>query len=254
MQRVTIPLAIALCSSFLAACGGSTRSPQTGSTAAHVHDRSPAAGALARARAVAFVRAVNLTAADVPGFAPSREKHAKSRAERLAEGDLYRCAGARGPSTSRAHEDLANAGSPSFQLKRGIIDLSVSSEVGVARSAAVARAELGVIHQARVRACFERYLHKVLSGSGAADARVEGVSIQSGNPPAPGTSGSFGWRVSATFGLHGVKIPVYLDLLGFVYGPARVTLISSGAIRPFPAFAQQHLFELLLGRAIAHGL
>jgi hypothetical protein len=60
--------------------------------------------------------------------------------------------------------------------------------------------------------------------------------------------------VRATFGLEGLKVPVYLDLLGFVYGPARVTLVSSGALRPFPAVAQQRLFTLLLQRARAHGL
>ena len=43
----------------------------------------------------------------------------------------------------------------------------------------------------------------------------------------------------------------YMDILGFVYGPARVTLFSSGALQPFPAAAEQRLFSLLLGRAKA---
>ena len=80
------------------------------------------------------------------------------------------------------------------------------------------------------------------------------VHIQSGSPPAPGAAGSFGWRVSASFGVGGVTVHVYLDLLGFVYGPARVTLLSSGALRPFPALAQQRLYEVLLARARAHAL
>jgi hypothetical protein len=42
-----------------------------------------------------------------------------------------------------------------------------------------------------------------------------------------------------------------MDILGFVYGPARVTLFSSGALQPFPAAAEQRLFSLLLGRAKA---
>ena len=253
MPRVTIPLAIALGVCLLAGCGGHGGVRRSGTASAGAGASASRARALAHARGLAFAHAVNLTAADVPGFSASREQHAKSRTERLAEHDLYQCAGARGGG-SQVHADLANAGSPSFELKRGIIDLSVSSEVGVERSPALARAELQVIHQPRVRVCFKRYLQAVLAGRRAAGARVEGVSIESGNPPAPGTAGSFGWRVSATFGVRGVRIPVYLDLLGFVYGPARVTLVSSGALRPFPAVAQQGLFELLLRRAKAHPL
>jgi hypothetical protein len=80
------------------------------------------------------------------------------------------------------------------------------------------------------------------------------VTIQSGTPPAPGTSGGFGWRVTASFEVRGIKLPIYLDFLGFVEGPSEVTLLSSGLLRPFPAAVQQHLFALLLARAKAHRL
>jgi hypothetical protein len=46
-------------------------------------------------------------------------------------------------------------------------------------------------------------------------------------------------------------VPFYLDILGFVDRTARVTLFSSGAIRPFPARVQQQLFALLINRAKA---
>jgi hypothetical protein len=39
-----------------------------------------------------------------------------------------------------------------------------------------------------------------------------------------------------------------------VLGPARVTLVSSGAVRPFPAQVQQRLYALLLARATARAL
>jgi len=51
-----------------------------------------------------------------------------------------------------------------------------------------------------------------------------------------------------------MKLPIYLDYLGFVDGPAEVTLLSSGLLRPFPAAIQQRLFALLLSRAKAHRL
>jgi hypothetical protein len=80
------------------------------------------------------------------------------------------------------------------------------------------------------------------------------VSIQSGIPPAPGTSGGFGWRVTATFTVHDIHVPIYLDFLGFVAGPAEVTLLSSGLLRPFPAEIQQRLYARLLARAKEHAL
>jgi hypothetical protein len=60
--------------------------------------------------------------------------------------------------------------------------------------------------------------------------------------------------VTASFRLQSVRVPFYLDLLGFVVGPARVTLISSGALRPFPAEIQQKLYTVLLARAREHTL
>jgi hypothetical protein len=45
-----------------------------------------------------------------------------------------------------------------------------------------------------------------------------------------------------------------VDILGFVVGPARVTLVSSGLLRPFPAPVQQRLFSLLLARATTKSL
>jgi hypothetical protein len=241
-------LALLLAAASLVACGGHGAAPHAGSPRA----RSAPHGSPTRTRALAFARAVNLTAADLPGFASAQ--HAGAKPQRRAEGELFRCAGARRAAGSENSSALATASSPSFEFKHGIIDLGVSSEVGVARSSALARAELAALHSGRVRGCFTRYLDSVLSAGRPHGTIVGSVSIEAGTPPAPGASGSFGWRVRATFGVNGLKVPVYLDLLGFVYGPARVTLVSSGALRPFPALAQQRLFSLLLSRAQAHAI
>jgi hypothetical protein len=251
MPRATISLALVLAAASLFGCGGHNRAPASATAPAPAATGS---GALTAARALAFAHAVNLTATDVPGFTAAGPPRAKSHSEQRAESELFRCAGARGARTRGRSGDVAQASSPSFGFKRGIVDLNVSSEVGVSRSAALARAELAAIQSSRVRTCFTRFLRSVLAAGKPRSASVGHVTIESGNPPAPGASGSFGWRVSATFALAGAQIPVYLDMLGFVYGPARVTLISSGALRPFPAAAQQRLYELLLLRARDHSL
>ena len=117
------------------------------------------------------------------------------------------------------------------------------------------RKRLAAIRSAHVRGCFSRYLQQIFKGEQTKGATPGPVTIQSGTPPAPGMSGSFGWRVTATFLVRGIKVPIYLDFLGFVDGPSQVTLLSSGLLRPFPASVQQHLFALLLcARAKSHKL
>ena len=113
---------------------------------------------------------------------------------------------------------------------------------------------LGAIRSAHVRGCFSRYLEQAFRAEHVGGATVGAVTIQAGTPPAPGTSGGFGWRVTARFAVRGITVPLYLDILGFVDGPSEVTLLSSSVLRPFPAEAQQHLFALLLARAKEHPL
>ena len=113
----------------------------------------------------------------------------------------------------------------------------------------MAARELAAIRSAHVRGCFAHYLGLLLKGQHYGGASVGPVSVASGTPPAPGTAGGFGWRLTATLTIRGLAVPFYLDILGFVYGPATVSLFSSGAVRPFPAAAEQRLFTLLLHRA-----
>jgi hypothetical protein len=258
MRRTAILLALVPSCLLLCACGKGGYA----STASHASTRTSATapGATTKrppthAQALAFAHAVNLTAADVPGFTPTPNHHGESASERRLEQELRSCAGAQGSGVLQSSRStLAEAGSPDFELKRGILDLTVSSEVGVARTSAEAAATLSAIRSPRVRACFSRYLSQLLRSEHLAGATVVGVSIASGTPPAPGTTGGFGWRVTATLSVRGIPLSFYLDILGFVDGPSQVMLFSSSVVRPFPASAQEHLYSLLLSRARAHSL
>jgi hypothetical protein len=240
MHRAIIPLICTLGGCLLASCG----------SGAHVGiHTSPTFKAPAAQRALAFARAVNLTPADVPGFTPSAKHQHDSPREKALERQMLRCAGAPGPAKAIAEE-----GSKDFELKHAILDFSVSSEVSVQPGTTRAGKGLSAIRGARARGCFSRYLEQSFSTQRIKGAKLGHVSIQSGTPPAPGTSGSFGWRVTARFVLRGVNVPIYLDFLGFTVGPSEVTLLSTGLLRPFPAAVQQQLFTTLLSRAKAHRL
>jgi len=245
VRRVLTVLLLAGCCALPAACGSShpearTRSPKAAGTAA-------GGVALTRSQALAAARAVNLTAADLPRFTASSQKQGETPKERRLERELVRCAGPLG-----SNAKLAEASSEDFELNRGILQLVVSSEVSVAATPALASQTLAAIRSAHVRGCFARYLDALLKGQRNAGAAIGPVSIASGTPPASGTAGGFGWRVKATLAIRGIKVPFYLDILGFVYGPATVTLFSTGVLEPFPATAQQRLFGVLLHRAKAH--
>ena len=229
----------------LAACGSSARSSPPSTTRSQSAD---GARPLTKAQALAFADAVNLTAADVPGFkASSRSQRGHTSAiEKRLEREMLSCVGG---SSGRA--SLAEAGSKSFERETPLSDESVSSEVAVAHSSAAAASGLGTIHSEHTKACLAHYFNLLFRGKGSGGATFGAVSVSQGTPPAPGASGSFGWRISTKVTGHGLSIPFYVDLLGFVYGPAEVSLLSSGAPRPFPAAAEQELYLLLLRRARA---
>jgi hypothetical protein len=219
----------------------------------------PAAKSPSRERALAFAQAVNLTAEDVPGFTAKAKQSSDSAREKKLGRELAQCTGATVLSSGEGNfpgegKSVADESSKDFELKHGVIDFSVSSGVSVQSSAAGARKGLQAIRSAHVRKCFSHYLQLLFAGQHVQGATPGPVSIQTGIPPAPGTSGGFGWRITASFTIRGIKVPLYLDFLGFVDGPAEVTLLSSGLIRPFPAEVQQHLFATLLARAKAHKL
>ncbi len=259
MRRTAILLALVPSCALLSACGkgvysgAASHAPATGASATRgaTPGRSPT-----YAQALAFARAVNLRTADVPGFTHSHEQQGESATERRLQQQFRSCGGAVGArALQHSRGTLVEASSPHFELKRGVLALTVSSEVSVAHTSAEAAASLAAIRSPRVRACFSRYLSSLLkSQQHHPGETVLGVSIASGTPPASGMTGGFGWRVTATFAIRGIHISFYFDILGFVDGPAQVILESSGTVRPFPAAAQEQLYSQLLTRARAHRL
>jgi hypothetical protein len=255
MRRTAVTIALLATGALLGACGRSNPTAVSTVTVQAAKTGSPtgttgapptgAAGALTKTQALAFAHAVNLTATDVPGFRASPEQHHQTTVEKQRERELVSCAG----TTVSAGEGLASVSSPDFKLERSVLDLSVSSEVSVAQTPALAAKALTTIRGTHFRECLTHYLDLLFKAQSRGGTTVGPISIVQGTPPAPGATGSFGWRITATITARGVKLPFYQDMLGFVYGPAEVSLVSSGALRPFPAAIEQQLFLLLLKRA-----
>jgi hypothetical protein len=198
-----------------------------------------------KSQALAFANAVNLSAADVPGFKVSHEHHT-SKLNKQTEGQLAQCLG-----RSSKRKGLVEADSKNFQQETSTSALSASSEVTVLQSPALAARQLALVKSARTRACVSRYFNLLISGLKTPGAKVGKATLTTGTPSAPGTVGSFGWRLTTTITVvkSGAKVPFYLDILGFVQGPAEVTLLTSGLPEPFPASGELGLFSLLVKRA-----
>lgn len=198
-------------------------------------------------QAEAFVSAVNLRAGDVPGFKGSTEHATETAAEKRLEQEMLHCAGWAGFGSG-----IAEGSSQSFKRETGKVALGVSSSVSVARSSAMAAKELAAMRSGRTKGCLSHYLDQLFKSQKDQGATFSPATVIAVAPPAPGTSGSFGWVIAMTITLHRVALPVYLEILGFTNGPAEVTLFTSSLPTPFPAAVEHRLFSLLVERARTH--
>ncbi|HEV3048395.1 MAG TPA: hypothetical protein VGY13_13665 [Solirubrobacteraceae bacterium] len=263
LRAAALPLLLALCVA-LAACGKgghvvetsagtSTSSTEAGHASARPSPKAAPAGSPAVARARAFASAVNLQAADLPGFTVAGErkhKHGNGSEQRL-ERELHACAGdALAHSSSNA--SLAEAGSSTFERKGGIASQTISSSVTVERSPAAAAKLLEALRNTRLRGCLGHAFEGLLHTQRIPGATIGPATIKFGSPPAPGMTGGFGLRVRTTLVVRRIPIPFYLDVLGFVDGPAEVSFLAISIPAPLPAQLEEHLFSVLEERARAH--
>lgn len=245
-RHVAAVLLLLTAGGILAACGKSAHlgGAKTGAGSS-THVRLGLTGASAEKLA----QGLNLQASDLPGFTASSKHDHETLDEKKLDHKLARCMGAR----AAAGDTLAEASSKSFERQYQVIHLSVSSSVSIMASPAQAAGELKAIRSDRARVCLTSFMRELLAKQAKGGASAKLVSISLGTPSAPGASGTFAWRVTANFTLHEVKIPFYIEMVGFVHGQDEVQLLSFGLPVPFPAGAEQELFSLLVARANAGG-
>lgn len=248
MRPLAALLALAATGGLLASCGSDH--PAGARTAGSAHaTTAPAKAKLTHAQAIALGRAVNLRPSDVPGFTVAPEHKHETSAEKHLQSKLLLCVGPTG-----SEQGPGGSSSPSYARHRGLAQQGVSSSVNVAASSAAAAKGLAKMRSQHTRACLQDYLDALFAGSAFGHGHVDHVSISLGIPPSFGTTGSFAWRIAVKFTIHSIQVPFYLDVLGFVYGPTQVMLLSSGLPLPFPAAAEEQLFGLLVSRTKAAGV
>ena len=196
---------------------------------------------LTAARASAFARAVNLLPVDIPGshIAPRSPTVESQREEAAGE-----CSHAK---------ELPIGGGRSAKLDRGgeLEAESISSSVVVMSSVQAARADLAYADSQAGLACYTALLRRKLDGESSSSVRVGRVVVK----PLTIGSGSglkaSGLRIAAE--ISGVKsglvVGLFVDALGFAYGPAEIQLYATSFVQPLATRTEDDLLALMQARA-----
>jgi hypothetical protein len=194
---------------------------------------------------VAYARAVNLQAADVPDLrVGSPERPAKIGAH---EGAFARCVGESDP-----RREIAKFKSATFKYPAGFGQ--VESSVTVQPTQGLALSNFHASLQPRLVTCLKNLLPVVLAGKTERTIRYGPVNVtRVSDLPVPETTG-VAIRTSIIVPRLPSPVPVYIDELGFIAGHAEITLTTEGAPRPIPAEVEARLLSLLYNRAQAHKL
>jgi hypothetical protein len=230
---------------LLAACGSLAGLAASAGLATATQPRAYTSVSPTKEQAIAFARAVNLTGSDVPGFEVAPGSSAGPEGGEHFEHELMRCA------KVAPTKPVAELDSSDFQRENATGVEGVQSSVTIAPSSAVAAEGLAGVRSRRARACVSHNLTLLLARKRPSGAKVRLVSITQSTPAAPGTGGSFAWHISLVITVKAVKVPTYVDILGFLDGPAEVSLSIFSAPQPFPDATEKRLFSLLVSRATA---
>jgi hypothetical protein len=203
-----------------------------------------------RAQALAFARAVNLTAADIPEGRVSK-KDRKPKSNPGGRREFETCVG--GP---WSEHNLADVQSPQFLRGQELETERISSDVTVATSMGAADHVLATFQRADVRHCLARLMTRTLGRTAIPNAHWGPVAVYALPMQAPGSGGRVGLRIAMTVNIpaNEVTLPAYVDLLGFAWGPAEIGLTAISVTQPVPAEVERQLLSTLLARARSHTL
>jgi hypothetical protein len=253
MQQMSRPAALVLAGLALGACGKSDLNEQARVVSPRV-PRHPElrrhAGtvriplALNASRATRFAGAVNLKLADVIGArveARSSNPEEEQEAGKCGSGDSVPLGGARSPKLDRGS---------------GLEHETISSSVVVLPDERAARADFSYASSKAGLECYAKVLGKSLTNQAGTGVQVGRVRLRRMQLQGPQTTPSTGIRISArvSAATGGLSVPLYIDAVGFLYGPAEIEIYATSFVQPEPQRTEQQLLTLLDQRALLHRL
>jgi len=239
---------------LLDGCGkGNLRQGELMAPMPSAHHRAPSAQRrghvpiplrLDAARAAAFASAVNLKAADVTGskVTPrSRDPEQENEAEKCGAG---------------GSAPVGGGSSPKLDRGTGLEHEAISSSIVVLPSPKLARADFSYASSKAGLACYGKALSKSLEGEASAGVQLGHLRLQ--KLKLTGTEGvqSSGIRISARVSStsSSLSVGLYIDAVGFLYGPAEIQIYATSFVQPEPLRTEQELLGLLDQRALLNRL
>jgi hypothetical protein len=244
LRRGVAGCATLLTAGLLAGCGG------TAASVAGVP--SPTSGPITKAQAVAYARAVNLQAGDLPGFTSSGSETEAPKPGRLALKEI-RCSGGLNPARR-----ITQIESTEFtaEINRAFYGKIMKSSVKVSPTPALVAFNNNPSRKSRARACFVRFLdalHERTNRERKGQRQIGPFTITTVPNPLHGVSHSFLTTINETLLLRtgAIRAHIYRDIFGFTTGPAEIELEAIGFGHPVPTSTEAQALRLLLGRARA---
>lgn len=196
------------------------------------------------ALALKFANAVNLKLSDVIGA--SVEPRSSNPAD---EEEAGKCgAGGSAP--------LGGGRSPKLDRGKGLEHETISSSVVVLSSEQTARADFSYASSKAGLECYGNVLRKNLRDQAGAGVQVGHVHLSRMQLQGPRTSPSTGIRITASVNSNtsSLSVPLFIDAVGFIYGPVEIELYATSFVQPEPQRTELQLLTLLEQRALRHRL
>ncbi len=236
-------LAIAAASAVATGCGGSSEHDGAGN----------ASRPITRARALAYARAVNMKASDLPEMTAT--SHEREIASASKEGlEMRSCAANLAPKLR-----VLKVGSAKFAGVLGSEHQEIWSNVEVMPTAALAARDNTVDKSQRTLTCAEHVLPRIFGKQNGPRVHYGPISITRLSNPLPGVAGSYGIRITVPIlGVPTATEPtephLYVDGFSFLAGPAEVSMIATAFPQPVSEEAENRLLSVLDTRASANKL
>jgi hypothetical protein len=200
--------------------------------------------AVTQADARSVATAINIRKVDVPKL--KQQSNPITATQLRQETQLTACVGGVPPSDA-----LANTQSPDFVTTTGT-SVTVNSGTEILPSAALVAKDFAAVTGPRGLPCLLADLRTELVGTPPKDETVKSYASHL-RPVVSGADGAFADRfsviITVTQKTATLILPLYVDLVGFTYGQAEVSL-SIEAVGSKPPTALEHrLAALLLARA-----
>jgi hypothetical protein len=229
---VGVALALAV-----AGCGEGTPPPQA---------QGEVAGPVTKPRVATFAREVQLRATDFPEatFLPPENNDEDDG----FEDQFGECVG--------ADLDPPTIGpfvTPGFYYAERDERAVFASQIEAAATPYEAKAVVRLLRSERGLSCFQRLAPHSIEASASDDVEIHDVSVSRLSMPLPSTPDAFGFRIDTTEVKGEQERRVFIDELGFVVGPAQVTLVAAGTPTPVNQNVEANLMLSLYVRALQAG-